>query len=69
MDSKMFLTIFIAVWTAGIACYVTRALFRLVLDILDTRAKAKLEMARQTTKKANSTGRIIGFRPIENERV
>lgn len=68
MNSQLFLTIFLAVWAAAVACFATRFVVRLVLDVLETRGKAKLETARQTAKKANESGRIIGFRPIENER-
>lgn len=68
MDSKLFLAIFLGIWLGMTVYYVTKLFINAVLTAADKWAYKKVKAISVQRDKDNKTGRIIGFRPIENER-
>lgn len=68
MDSKLFLAIFLGIWLGMTVYYVTKLFINAGLTAADKWAYKKVKTISVQEKKDNNTGRIIGFRPIENER-
>lgn len=68
MDQKLFLTIFLGIWLGMTAYGATRYILRTIDYALGKRMGAKVQKLREINQKANKTGRVIGFRPIENGR-
>ena len=65
MDSKMFLAIFLGVWGGMSLYFMTKVIIGTIARIGEDYARTKLERLKNEERVANNTGRIIGFRPIE----
>lgn len=68
MDQRMFLSILLGIWLGMLLYWMTKGIIRAVVSALSYRSARKAHAKAVYQKKANETGRIIGFRPIENER-
>lgn len=68
MDSKLFLAIFIGIWLGMTVYYISKLFINAGIRAGERRAYNKAQSLGIQRDKKNETGRIIGFRPIENER-
>ena len=68
MDSKLFLAIFLGIWLGMTVYYISKCLIGGCVKYAIDKKERAWAMEERRIRKDNETGRIIGFRPIENER-
>lgn len=68
MDSKLFLAIFLGIWLGMTVYYISKLLINAMIRAGERWTYNRAQSLSIQRDKGNETGRIIGFRPIENER-